>query len=163
MRTWLHLALLAATLSTFLYLRDRTALPGRDRAPKDTKPSNGTLGDEALIQLPPSEEENEVTKTLNRIFNSLQAIQTSHENFKKSIERIKDSKVVAFLTNSHFVGRKIYQLLKSTEEEETVGDDKGSETYQMETRRGRKVGTIIYNRINKSGSTSLLSEVTFLP
>ena len=168
MRPWRLLALLA-TLGTIQHLRmvpwgDTT--PGSDRAPKEVTPSNGTVGDKVLIQangLPTPEEENEVTKTLNRIFNSLQAIQTSQENFKKSIGRINDSKVIDFLTDSHFMGRKIYQLFQSNGKEDMVSDDKRSESDQIERRRGRKVGTIIYNRINKSGSTSLLSELVLLP
>ena len=99
---------------------------------------------------------------INRIFNSLQAIKMNHEDFKVTASLIEDSELSSFLIRSHFMARKIYQLstLSSREVEDDDDDDEeeeGEEEGVNMTGQGKQIGTLVYNRINKSGSTSLLS------
>ena len=91
---------------------------------------------------------------INRIFNSLQAIKMNHEDFKVTASLIEDSELSSFLIRSHFMARKIYQL--STLSSREVEDEEGEEGVKV-IGKGKQIGTLVYNRINKSGSTSLLS------
>ena len=92
--------------------------------------------------------------SINKIFNSLQAIKMDHEDFKVTASLIEDTKLRSFLIKSHFMARKIYQL--STLSSHEVGEDDEEEEVKV-IGKGKQIGTLIYNRINKSGSTSLLS------
>ena len=99
---------------------------------------------------------------INRIFNSLQAIKMNHEDFKVTASLIEDSELSSFLIRSHFMARKIYQLstLSSREvedEEEQEEQEEQEEEGVKVIGKGKQIGTLVYNRINKSGSTSLLS------
>ena len=58
----------------------------------------------------------------------------------------------SFLVQSHFMARKIYQLSTLTSHDEVVTKEENEEKVV-----GKEIGTLVYNRINKSGSTSLLS------
>ena len=89
---------------------------------------------------------------INRIFNSLQAIKMNHEDYKVTASLIEDSELRSFLIRSHFMARKIYQL--STLSSKEVEDEEGEDGVKV---IGKQIGTLVYNRINKSGSTSLLS------
>ena len=91
---------------------------------------------------------------INRIFNSLQAIKMNHEDFKVTASLIEDHELSSFLIRSHFMARKIYQL--STLSSREVEDGDGDEGVRV-IGAGKQIGTLVYNRINKSGSTSLLS------
>ena len=94
--------------------------------------------------------------SINKIFNSLQAIKMDHEDFKVTASLIEDTKLRSFLIKSHFMARKIYQL--STLSSHEVEEDDGEEEKEVKViGKGKQIGTLIYNRINKSGSTSLLS------
>ena len=94
---------------------------------------------------------------INRIFNSLQAIKMNHEDFKVTASLIEDSELSSFLIRSHFMARKIYQLStlssREVEDEEEGEEEEGVKMIGQ----GKQIGTLVYNRINKSGSTSLLS------
>ena len=92
--------------------------------------------------------------SINKIFNSLQAIKMDHEDFKVTASLIEDTELRSFLIKSHFMARKIYQL--STLSSHEVEEDDGEKGVKV-IGKGKQIGTLIYNRINKSGSTSLLS------
>ena len=69
---------------------------------------------------------------------------------------IEDTELRDFLIRSHFMARKIYQLstLSSHEVEDEDGDEEG---VKVIGKSKKQIGTLVYNRINKSGSTTLLS------
>ena len=97
---------------------------------------------------------------INRIFNSLQAIKMNHEDFKVTASLIEDSELSSFLIRSHFMARKIYQLSTLSSREVEDDDEEEEEEEEEEVKvigKGKQIGTLVYNRINKSGSTSLLS------
>ena len=94
---------------------------------------------------------------INRIFNSLQAIKMNHEDFKVTASLIEDSELSNFLIRSHFMARKIYQLSTLSSREVGEEDEEGGHQGVKVIGKGKEIGTLVYNRINKSGSTSLLS------
>ena len=94
---------------------------------------------------------------INKIFNSLQAIKMNHEDFKVTASLIEDTELKDFLIRSHFMARKIYQLSTLSSGEVEDEDEEGDEWVKVIGKRKKKIGTLVYNRINKSGSTSLLS------
>ena len=83
----------------------------------------------------------------------------NHEDFKVTASLIEDSELSSFLIKSHFMARTIYQLstLSSREVEDEEEEDEEEKEGVNVIGQGKQIGTLVYNRINKSGSTSLLS------
>jgi hypothetical protein len=93
------------------------------------------------------------TKVINvhRIFNRLQAINRDQSHFKRGLDASERS---PFLIKSHVLARKIYKIASRSGQSETVVSEATSGTPRV----NRTFGTIVYNRINKSGSATLLSK-----
>ena len=94
-----------------------------------------------------------VQPKLNSIWQKLHNTKTNQRNFKKTLT-IGNPKLNRFFMESHHLNLNMNKVLDKTAREvwkTNINSRPGNKN------KNKKIGTVIYNRINKSGSATLLS------
>ena len=94
-----------------------------------------------------------VQPKLNSIWQKLHNTKTNQHNFKKTLT-LGNPKLNRFFMESHHLNLNMNKVLDMT-----AGDVQKTNMNKIpgNKNKNKKIGTVIYNRINKSGSATLLS------